>query len=133
MIDELLPHLELFVANETSIRSYLGADGRDAVDVLQAAGVPRGALTHGERGALLWMGDSVAELPAMDVDVVDTTRAGDAFVSGLLHRRVLADDSIRSAGRFATAAAGYNCTERGARGGMVDEHRLEGVLRNRSV
>lgn len=129
-VDALLPHLELFVANETSVRSYLGASGLDAVDVLRAHGVSRGALTRGERGAVLWANGSVVELSAMDVDVIDTTGAGDAFVSGLLHRWLLADAPIRSAGRFATAAAGYNCTQQGARSGMVGEDRLKAVVRN---
>ncbi|ELY48529.1 carbohydrate kinase family protein [Natronolimnohabitans innermongolicus] len=132
-IDDLLPYLDLFVANEASIRSYLGDDGRDAVEVLRTSGVSRGALTRGERGALLWTDDSVVELSAMDVPVVDTTGAGDAFVSGLLHRWVLENEPMRSAGRFATAAAGYNCTEQGARGGMVGEGQLEDVLRNQLV
>ncbi|MDQ2051395.1 carbohydrate kinase family protein [Natronolimnohabitans sp. A-GB9] len=128
-VDELLPHLDLFVANEASIRSYLGTDGMDAVERLRARGVQRGALTRGERGAILWNDASTVEIPALDVDVVDTTGAGDAFVSGLLHRWLLADESLRAAGRFATAAAGYNCTEPSARGGMVGADRIEAVLR----
>ena len=71
-------------------------------------------------------------MPAFDVDVVDTTGAGDAFVSGLIHRWLLSDDPIEDAGRFGAAAGGYNCTEEGARGGMVGEERLEGFLCKRS-
>lgn len=127
-IDDLLSHVALFVANETSIDSYLDATGDEAVEILRSRGVSRGALTSGEDGALLWDDEEVVHVPAFDVDVVDTTGAGDAFVSGLIHRWLLEDESAESAGRFATAAAGYNCTEESARGGMVDENRIEAVL-----
>ncbi len=129
----LLPHLALFVANETSIRSYLEAEGREAVEILRSRGVERGAVTRSERGAVLWSDEAVLEVPALDVDVVDTTGAGDAFVSGLIHRWLLSDDPMEDAGRFGTAAGGYNCTEEGARGGMVGEKRLEAFLRERPV
>lgn len=127
-IDALLPHLALFVANETSIASYLDERGVEAVERLRARGVRRGALTRGEDGAILWDRDSIVEIPAFDVDVVDTTGAGDAFVSGLIHRWLLEDEAVERAGRFAAAAGAYNCTKPGARGGMVDEARIETVL-----
>lgn len=131
-VDELLSELSLFVANEASIRSYLGTDGRDAVERLRDRGVRRGALTQGDRGALLWTDEpdsQLVDVPALDVDVVDTTGAGDAFVAGLLHRWLLEGDSIRSVAQFATAAAGYNCTEPSARGGMVGEERIDRLAR----
>lgn len=128
-LEDLLPHLALFVANETSIRSYLEAEGREAVDLLRARGVERGALTRSERGAVLWTDEDVLEVPAFDVDVVDTTGAGDAFVSGLIHRWLLTGEPAEDAGRFAAAAGGYNCTKESARGGMVEEERLEEFLR----
>lgn len=130
-VDELLAHLALFVANEASIHSYLGVRGREAIDILHADGVRRGALTRGERGALLWEDGEVVEVPALDVDVVDTTGAGDAFVAGLIHKWLLTDEPIDAAGRFATAAGGYNCTEPSARGGMVDEERIDSLVDER--
>ncbi|WP_255192051.1 carbohydrate kinase family protein [Natronobeatus ordinarius] len=132
-VDELLEPLSLFVANETSIDSYLGVRGKAAVERLRARGVRRGALTRGERGAILWTDEELVEIPALDVDVVDTTGAGDAFVSGLIHKWLLEDESIDVAGRFATVAGGYNCTKTSARGGMVDEHQLEAVLNEAPV
>ncbi len=130
-VDELLSHLALFVANGPSISAYLGARGREAVDILRTRGVRRGALTRGERGAILWDDEEVVDVPALDVNVVDTTGAGDAFVSGLIHRWLLENDPADVAGRFATAAGSYNCTRTGARGGMTGEDRIEAVLNDR--
>lgn len=132
-LEDLLSHLTLFVANETSIRSYLEAEGREAIDILRARGVERGAVTRSERGALLWNDGEILDIPALDVDAVDTTGAGDAFVSGLIHRWLLSENSIEDAGRFGAAAGGYNCTKEGARGGMVGEECLEAVLREQPL
>lgn len=131
-IDELLPHLALFVANEVSIDSYLGVRGEAAIDRLRERGIERGALTAGEDGALLWEGGEVVEVSAFDVEVVDTTGAGDAFVCGLIHEWLLGGKPAAEAGRFAAAAGAYNCTERSARGGMVDDDRIRAFLAERS-
>lgn len=132
-IDALLDSLALFVANDASTESYLGVRGREAAEALRSRGVRRGAVTRGERGAILWDDEGLLEVPALEVDVVDTTGAGDAFVSGLIHRWLLEDESAARAGRFAAAAAGHNCTERSARGGMVDEARIEAVVNGAPV
>ncbi|MFC4989927.1 carbohydrate kinase family protein [Saliphagus infecundisoli] len=131
-IDDLLPHLALFVANEVSIDSYLGVRGEEAIEALRKRGVSRGALTSGEEGALLWDAEGVVEVSAFDVDVVDTTGAGDAFVCGLIHEWLLAGESAAEAGRFGAAAGAFNCTEQSARGGMVDDDRIRTFLAERS-
>ncbi|WP_337652587.1 carbohydrate kinase family protein [Halomontanus rarus] len=127
-LDDLLPHLSLFTANKISINSYLGVQGEEAVDLLRKRGVRRGALTSGEHGALLWDCERSIDIPALDVEVVDTTGAGDAFSSGLIHKWLLERESIENAGRFAAAAGGYNCTKKSARGGMDDEEQIEAFL-----
>lgn len=63
---------------------------------------------------------------------MDTTGAGDAFVSGLIDKWLLAAESAEEAGRFAAAAGGYNRTTESARGGMVGEDRIEAFLDERS-
>lgn len=130
-IDEILPHLALFVANEVSIHSYLGARNEEAVEILRNRGVRRGALTRGEDGALLWDSEEIIEVPAFNVEVVDTTGAGDAFVGGLIHKWLLAGESAEKTGRFAAAAGGYSCTEESARDGLADENRIETFLNER--
>ena len=42
------------------------------------------AVTRGEKGAMLFNGETILQVPAVPVQVVDTTGAGDAFMAGLL-------------------------------------------------
>lgn len=115
-LDDLAPDVELFVGNLASVRSYLETDDspRECAAALAARGFAAGAVTCGADGACLFDGESVHEVPAFDVEVTDTTGAGDAFTAGLIHARVLGETDLRSAGRFASATAAVNCTRTGA-------------------
>ena len=118
-LDALLPVCDCFVANEVSARSYLGEDPRAAVETLRERGVRRAAVTRGTDGALLLTEeDDVIEIPAFEVETVDTTGAGDAFTAGLIHGWLLGERSPEEAGRFAAATAALNCTAANARGGL---------------
>ncbi|WP_134668694.1 carbohydrate kinase family protein [Halorussus marinus] len=127
-IDSLCSACDLFVANEVSVRSYLGVGPRAAIAELRDRGVPRAAITRGEAGALLFDGESVSEIPAFDVETVDTTGAGDAFTAGLIHAWLLDGRPPAAAGRFAAATAALNCTAETARGGLPTARDVEAFL-----
>lgn len=75
-------------------------------------------ITLGARGALLLEpGGEPARLPAAEVDVVDTTGAGDT-VNGALAAELAAGRALREAAAFAVKAAALSTTKPGARGGM---------------
>ncbi|MBK1870614.1 PfkB family carbohydrate kinase [Aestuariivirga sp. YIM B02566] len=57
---------------------------------LIAAGARLVVITRGSRGSLASDGDTVVELPALPIDPVDTTGAGDAFIAGFLDARLKA-------------------------------------------
>ncbi|MCG4778805.1 PfkB family carbohydrate kinase, partial [Eggerthella lenta] len=66
------------------------------------------AVTRGAEGSLLYTGRSMAEIQAISVDAIDTTGAGDAFMSGLLHQCAIRSFSfdwdeteLQDIGRFA--------------------------------
>jgi sulfofructose kinase len=126
-IDDLLPVCDCFLANEVSARSYLGKGPRETIETLRERGVRRAAVTRGTDGALLLTeNDTIENIPAFEVETVDTTGAGDAFTAGLLHSWLLGNRSPRDAGRFAAATAALNCTAENARGGLP----TEGEVRN---
>jgi fructokinase len=99
--------------------------GEAAIDLL-ARGPALVAITRGRQGVLALRGDDVWEIPAFEVEVLDTVGAGDAFTSGLLaglaelgilSRAALEQASaevIAGALRFASAAAALTCTRAGA-------------------
>ncbi len=59
------------------------AEAETAARKLQARGTKAVILTLGERGALLLHDGGVEHVPAVKVDAVDPTGAGDAFVGSL--------------------------------------------------
>lgn len=79
-------------------------------------------VTLGPDGCLGLLGEDMVSLPALDVQVVDTTAAGDAFTGGFIHRLLAGDTDImrRSAADFramlayANAAGGLTTTRKGA-------------------
>jgi len=115
-LDALLPQIDCLVTNAGAARSYLDADAPPAAlaAALADRGAPMGAVTAGGDGAHLFAGDRAWHVPAVDVDVVDTTGAGDAFTAGLVHARFFQGRPLPDAGRFAAAAAAHNCTVAGA-------------------
>ena len=127
-IDAVLSACDLFVANEVSARSYLDRGPREAIAELRERGVRRAAVTRGAEGALLLDGDDVVRVPAVDVDPVDTTGAGDAFTAGLIHAWLLEDLPADEAGRFAATAAAVNCTAEGARGALPTRDEVATLL-----
>jgi ribokinase len=78
------------------------------------AGLPV-IVTVGADGALLATDEGIVEIPAPDVDVVDTTGAGDAF-NGVLAAGLAAGRDIEDAARRAVEAASASVRREGARG-----------------
>lgn len=81
---------------------------------LRDAGVPSVVMTIGGDGALVSEGEGdVVHVPSPQVEVVDTTGAGDAFVGGLA-TRLAKGDSLLDAARFAVRVGASACTGAGA-------------------
>lgn len=129
-LDDLAPDVDLFVANQSSVRSYLRTDAsaEECRRELIRRGFSAGAITRGSDAVHLFDGDRTCEVPAFDVPVTDTTGAGDAFTAGLIHARMLADLDLRAVGRFAHAVAALNCTSTGAHTGSPTLSEVEAFL-----
>ena len=87
--DELLQLADIFVPNETETELLTDmpvgtlAEAEAAARKLLSRGTKTVILTLGERGALLVDQDTIENIPAVEVDAVDPTGAGDAFVGSL--------------------------------------------------
>ncbi|WP_246308042.1 carbohydrate kinase family protein [Halorarum salinum] len=127
-VDAWVEAASLFVVGEVAAEAYLGCSGREAAERLRERGADGVASTVGDDGATLLGPEADLDVPALDVDVVDETGAGDAFVAGLIDAWVLGDASAADAGRFAAAAAGLNCESAGARGGLPTREEVEAAL-----
>jgi ribokinase len=111
----LLSAIDLLVANEQEAATL----GEDAVSV--AARLRQGLIvTQGAAGACAYLAaGGTIRVPALQVDAIDTTGAGDTFVGVLaaaLDRGLLLETSLRQA----SAAAGLACMAAGAQTAMPD-------------
>lgn len=99
----LLERVEWLKASDDDL-AWL-APGADPVDAARDLGAPTTLLTRGAAGATVVTADAVTEIPAPQVDVVDTIGAGDAFAGAFLARRDAA---------FAARVAADTCARPGA-------------------
>jgi len=119
----LLAGTDIIVPNETETELLTGIlpdtdeKCRSAAEALRAKGVGTVIITLGARGCYAFDGTQELRLPAADVEVVDTTAAGDAFC-GALALAFQQGKSLADALRFATAVAGLSVSRAGAQASM---------------
>lgn len=74
-------------------------------------------VTLGSKGVKYFNGNEIVLIPSYEVEVVDTTGAGDTFC-GALAASIVRGDSLDEAIKFANKAAAYSITKLGAQSGM---------------
>ena len=120
--EELLPHIDVLVANRGEAVA-LGDPGGVARQLREALVVTKGA-----DGATAFLADgSRIAVPALAVEPIDTTGAGDAFV-GVLAAGLGQGLAFRPALHRASAAAGLACLARGAQPALPDRAAIEAAL-----
>jgi ribokinase len=130
---DLLPLVDVLIPNETETALLTGmpvddlTGARAAAALLRKAGVGTVILTLGERGALLAGERGEETFPAFDVEPVDTTAAGDAFVAGFAV--ALAEgNTLAEAVRWGNAAGALATTRLGAQPSLPTRRALEKLL-----
>jgi ribokinase len=119
----LLRNIDLVVANEGEAATL----GSEPARIAQ---LPRLALvvTRGPMGATAFLrGGGRIEVPALPIEPIDTTGAGDTFV-GVLAAALDLGSTLESALRRASAAAGLACLARGAQSAMPDAAAISAVV-----
>ncbi|MDQ0469470.1 ribokinase [Labrys wisconsinensis] len=123
--DGLFAHVDYLTPNESELRILLGlpADdprsSRELAGELRRRGVRNVVVTLGRSGALVLTDELDVMVPAVPVEVVDTTGAGDAFNSGFAV--ALAEGrGIVEAVRFGVVCGAIACTRLGVIPGLPD-------------
>ena len=80
---------------------------------LAALGVKRAVITRGSEGSNVYDAELSAHVPAREVEVVDTTAAGDTYI-GALAAGLVAEKPLIDAASWASAAAALTVTRTGA-------------------
>ncbi|HBK06126.1 MAG TPA: ribokinase [Acetobacteraceae bacterium] len=117
--EDALRAVDVLVVNETE-GGWLAADlrcGASAVELSDRLGGLSVVLTRGSEGADIASRDGAWHEPAVAIQPVDTTAAGDCFVGVLAHRLDLGA-SLQAAVRRATAAAALCCMRPGSQGSI---------------
>jgi len=135
-LDETYPGVEdlirkidyLIVSRDFPLRLVRDADLKRALKSMQLRyGCSLTAATLGPGGVLAWDGKAFHYRPAYNVNVVDTTGAGDIFHAGFIHG-LLQDWTLDRRLDFACAAAAINCMADGARGGIRPIEEIEALM-----
>jgi len=110
----LLPLIDVIAPNETEAEALTGSnDPREAARRLLKQGARAALITLGEEGALYCDADRALHCPAIAVQAVDTTAAGDAYL-GALAASLAEGHGVTDSLGFAGAAAGLAVTRLGA-------------------
>jgi len=129
---ELLKKLDPLVVNEHEAAFLLGekVEGLEgalsAAQELLALGPGSAVVTLGEDGAVFSDGESKEHLTSPEVEVVDTTGAGDAFV-GALAAKLAQEASLEDAVTYAVRAGAAAVTKEGAQGALPTPETVEAL------
>jgi len=127
---DVVANTDILIASRRFPERFTGYDNLDdAFEMIRSVGPRVVCVTLGSLGAVLmselgWVYSS----RAYDVDVVDTTGAGDVFHGAFIYG-LIRGWAISHILDFSNAAAGLNCTELGARGGARTVEEIEALMR----
>lgn len=128
--DELYGVIDVATPNETELALLTGLPASSLTEIETAAGrlIERGVgeviVTIGSRGVLHVTGDASTHHPALVVDAVDTTGAGDAFNAGLVVG-LASSSTMAEAIRLGADAGSYCVTRLGVLDGLATRSALD--------
>lgn len=134
-VDRALGHADVVKTDREDLDFVAGEQSTDAfVEDLFSRGPHTVCLTRGGDGVYArsderapW-GEAETEQASLDVDVVETTGAGDAFTAGLIHALQVDGESLPRAVRYANAVGALTTTGTGAMGPLPTPADVEALL-----
>jgi ribokinase len=137
LADEVLGLADLCVPNETEVEALTGraagtpAEAEEAARALLRRGPGTVIVTLGRRGALVVDARGAQHVPGVEVEAVDTTGAGDAFI-GALAVALAEGTALIEAVRRANALAGLSVTRPGTQTSFPRREEAEAFLAGRA-
>ena len=131
-IDPLLDLSTIVKLGDDELSPLLGTeDAREAAGMLLDRGVSLVLVSMGPEGAFYATRDFSGEVPTFDVEVVDATGAGDAFLAAtLVHLsgQPFDEERVREATLRGCAAGALACRDYGAMGALPTREELERLV-----
>jgi len=109
---DLLPYVDVFLPSESEICRIARTEDLDSAVAALAAHVPTIVVKRGSRGARVYEGGHIVDVPAMTMTPVDTIGAGDSFDAGFLRAWLAGRNTVMAAragnitGALSTQGAG---------------------------
>lgn len=135
--DSFLAHVDIIIPNQSEAALLTGMPVDSEEEAISAAHCLRSRMIHpetavvvltlGAQGALLLTAEMSEALPALPVEVIDTTGAGDAFC-GALATQLAQGETLPEAVRFANAAGAAAVTILGATPAMPTREKIGAVI-----
>ncbi|MEM8590354.1 MAG: carbohydrate kinase family protein [Pseudomonadota bacterium] len=122
----LLPKLDWLFMNRAARRQLLDLGGHAVIE-----GIPRVVTTLGSDGSCIHVNGGMISAGSRDVDVADTTGAGDGFVAAMLHGALVDHLPPFECLARANAAAAAVVTASGAQTGLPTARELAAMTRAR--
>ncbi len=131
---ELFQYVDIITPNETELAILTGDPEvitrlPDAAAALKAGGVKHVIVTLGDKGAFLSTDAGLEQhfQPSPDIQVVDTTAAGDSFTASVAIALALGYDLAQAIPK-AMAVSEIVVTRKGAQASIPNKHELEGIF-----
>jgi ribokinase len=113
-IEKALNYVKVLFLSAEEARALTGQENPgSAIEYALTRGVRKVAVKLGDEGCLVSDGKNVHKIPALPVEVVDTTGAGDAFNAGFILGE-LSGRSIEESGKIGNLFGALACTVIGA-------------------
>jgi ribokinase len=130
---EIFQFVDFLTPNEEEIRllteqffgSFVSYD--DSYNKFKGLGIKKLVIKLGDKGVIYFDEKNVIKLPSFKVNAIDTTAAGDVF-NGAFSVALNENFDIKSALRFASAAAALSVTKKGAQSSIPTRKEVEEFL-----
>ncbi|MCS7060038.1 MAG: carbohydrate kinase [Anaerolineae bacterium] len=141
VIRDSFQYCHLAKISEEEWETATGHTDLDAgIEAVLEWGVELLVISRGAKGAIATNGDYRIELPAVDVNVVETTGAGDGFMAAMIQRllpererlgslRAVDESIVHEALQYAIVVGGLTCTRPGAIPALPTRAEVEAFLK----
>lgn len=135
---ELLENVDIIKPNETELQTLTGITLEKEENIIFAAqqllskGVKNIIVTLGAKGSILVTKETVKKFEALEVDVIDTTAAGDSFTAGLA-KSLVEGKSLDEAIKYGHIVSAIVVTRRGAQTSIPTSIEVNDFIEKRNI